>query len=152
MKLQNIDTFHHFGLVGMKAMLRSRDSKSSYLLGFLLYLQGCIQRPRKKRLTMAGFIWQKMIFWIYALMPIKTLFPSSWGPSINYVVSKLASFDPPSFVVFIYKRCFLVNHLWGYPPPHLLIPHNLWTTSCWLICFVCKYQASRALIKNRANI
>lgn len=44
MKLQNIDTFHHFGLVGMKAMLRSRDSKSSYLLGFLLYLQGCIQR------------------------------------------------------------------------------------------------------------
>ena len=54
MKLQNIDTFHHFGLVGMKAMLRSRDSNSSYLLGFLLYLQGCIQRPRKNRLTMAG--------------------------------------------------------------------------------------------------
>ena len=73
MKLQNIDTFHHFGLVGMKAMLRSRDSKSSYLLlGFLLYLQGCIQRPRKNRLTMAGFIWQKIMFRIYALMPIKT--------------------------------------------------------------------------------
>lgn len=72
MKLQNIDTFHHFGLVGMKAMLRSRDSKSSYLLGFLLYLQGCIQRPRKNRLTMAGFIWQKIMFRIYELMPIKT--------------------------------------------------------------------------------
>jgi len=55
MKLQNIDTFHHFGLVGMKAMLRSRDSKSSYLLGFLLYLQGCIQRLFSRKINRQCF-------------------------------------------------------------------------------------------------
>ena len=45
----------------------------------------------------------------------------SKGPSINYVVSKSAIFDPlpPPLSSFLLSRVYLVNRLWGYPPPPL---------------------------------
>ena len=39
-------------------------------------------------------------------------------PSISYVVSKLAIFDPlPPLLSFLLCKVYVVNHLWGYLPP-----------------------------------
>ena len=42
---------------------------------------------------------------------------SNKGSSINYVDSKLEISDPPSLSSFLLSRVYLVNRLWGYPPP-----------------------------------
>ena len=44
---------------------------------------------------------------------------------INYFVSKLASFDP--LPPFLLSKVYVVNRLWGYPPPPLARRHSLWT-------------------------
>ena len=41
------------------------------------------------------------------------------GPSINYVFSKSAIFDPsPALSSFLLSKVYLLNRLWDYPPPY----------------------------------
>ena len=40
---------------------------------------------------------------------------------------KIGNLCPPSLVVFFLSKDYLVNRLWGYPPPPLPRRHSLWT-------------------------
>ena len=76
---------------------------------------------------------------------------TNWGPSINYVVSKSEIFDhlPPSLSSFLLSMVYLVNRLWGYPPPPLPLPrrHSLWTAP-YPLTYLILYKGVALEIRN----
>ena len=92
-----------------------------------------------------------MILFFPGFLSVQTVFVSTQGPSINYVVSKLEISDPlPPIVVFFKVGSVLVNCLWGYVPPSPPLPrrHSLWTapyllSKCMFLhrqYYILKYQ------------